>query len=169
MSQGVRSGLSGELYRMSNAKLPENHRQQPDPFDLERFVDAQEGTYTRAVAELRQGEKRSHWMWYIFPQLRGLGRSPLAQKYGIASADEARAYLAHPVLGPRLAECTGLALGADKASASALFPYPDDLKFRSCMTLFAGVAAEPGTFTAALEKYCGGEPDPETLRLLAGG
>jgi hypothetical protein len=85
MSQGVRIGLSGDLYRMSNAKLPENQRQQPDPFDLERFVDAQEGTYTRAVAELRQGEKRSHWMWYIFPQLRGLGRSPLAWKYGIAA------------------------------------------------------------------------------------
>ncbi len=154
---------------MSNAKLPDDSRQPPDLYNLEQFVDAQEGTYTRAVAELRQGEKRSHWMWYIFPQLRGLGRSLLAHKYGVSSADEARAYLAHPVLGPRLAECTTLALAADTASVSALFPYPDDLKFRSCMTLFAAVALEPGIFTAALEKYCGGEPDPETLRLLAGG
>ena len=154
---------------MSNAKQPSDRGQAPDPFELERFVDAQEGTYTRAVAELRQGEKRSHWMWYIFPQLRGLGRSPLAQKYGIASTDEARAYLAHPVLGPRLLECTQLALDANKASASGIFLFPDDLKFRSCMTLFAQVTAGPGIFTAALQKYCGGEPDPETLRLLGAG
>ena len=108
-------------------------------------------------------------MWYIFPQLRGLGRSPLAQKYGIASADEARAYLAHPILGPRLTECTQLAFDANKASVAAIFPYPDDLKFRSCMTLFAQVAPEPGAFTAALRKHCGGEADPETLRLLGIG
>ncbi len=151
---------------MSNAEHPDGRRQAPDLFGLERFVDAQKGTYTRAVAELRQGEKRSHWMWYIFPQMRGLGRSPLAEKYGIASADEARAYLAHPVLGPRLIECTQLALDADKASAAGIFAFPDDLKFRSCMTLFAQVAVGPSVFTAALQKYCGGEPDPETLRLL---
>jgi uncharacterized protein (DUF1810 family) len=154
---------------MSNAGYPDDHSQAPDPSGLERFAAAQEATYTRAVAELRQGEKQSHWMWYIFPQMRGLGRSPLAQRYGIASAAEARAYLAHPVLGPRLLECTQLALDANKASASDIFPFPDDLKFRSCMTLFAQVAAKPSVFTAALQKYCGGEPDPETLRLLAGG
>ncbi len=154
---------------MSNAKQPDDRRQPADPFGLERFVEAQEGTYARAVAELRQGIKQSHWMWYIFPQLRGLGRSPLARKYGIASADEARAYLAHPMLGPRLTECTQLAFEANKASAAAIFPYPDDLKFRSCMTLFAQVAPEPGVFTAALRKYCGGEADPETLRLLGIG
>jgi uncharacterized protein (DUF1810 family) len=137
-----------------------------DPFDLERFVEAQRGSYSRAAAELRQGAKQSHWMWYIFPQLRGLGQSAMAQSYGIGSEDEARAYLAHAVLGPRLTECTQLALDANKASAAAIFPYPDDLKFRSSMTLFARVAAGPNVFEAALEKYYGGEPDPETLRLL---
>ena len=96
----------------------------------------------------------------------GLGPQPAGADFGIASADEARAYLAHPILGPRLIECTQLALDANKASAAAIFPYPDDLKFRSCMTLFAQVAPEPNVFTAALAKYCGGEPDPETLRLL---
>ncbi len=154
---------------MSNAGHQNDRGQAPDPFSLERFVAAQEATYTRAVAELRQGRKQSHWMWYVFPQMRGLGRSPLAQKYGIASAAEARAYLAHPILGPRLIECTQLALDADKASAGDIFPFPDDLKFRSCMTLFAQTAAEPSVFSAALRKYHGGEPDPGTLRLLAGG
>ena len=137
-----------------------------DPFDLQRFVDAQDGAYGRALAELHHGAKRSHWMWYIFPQLRGLGRSVTAQKYGIASIEEARAYLEHPILGPRLIECTEAALAADKASGAAIFPFPDDLKFRSCMTLFAQVAEAPAVFTEALQKYCGGEPDRETLRLL---
>lgn len=154
---------------MSNAGHHDNRSQAPDPYGLERFVAAQEAAYTQAVAELRQGQKQSHWMWYIFPQMRGLGRSPLAQKYGIASAAEACAYLAHPVLGPRLVECTQLVLDADKASASDVFRFPDDLKFRSCMTLFAQAAAEPSVFSAALRKYYGGEHDPETLRLLAGG
>jgi uncharacterized protein (DUF1810 family) len=151
---------------MSNGKHPDDRPQPADPFGLVRFVEAQAGSYTEAVAELRQGAKRSHWMWYIFPQLCGLGRSPMAQIYGIASTDEARAYLAHPILGPRLLECTQLALQAEASSASAIFPFPDDLKFRSCMTLFAQVAPGPGVFTAALQKYCGGVPDPETLRLL---
>ncbi len=151
---------------MSNGKQPDDPQQPADPFDLWRFVEAQQGTYKIAVAELRQGAKESHWMWYIFPQLRGLGRSALAQIFAIASKDEARAYLAHPILGPRLLECTQLALGADKASASDIFYYPDDLKFRSCMTLFAQVAPQPNLFTAALQKYYGGKPDPETLRLL---
>ncbi len=154
---------------MSNGKQPDDRRQAPDHFGLERFVEAQEGTYTRAVAELRQGAKQSHWMWYIFPQIRGLGRSPLAQKYAIASADEARAYLAHPVLGPRLRECTKLALDAKKTSAAAIFPSPDDLKFRSCMTLFAQISLGTSPFHQALQRYCAGEPDPETLRLLADG
>ncbi len=108
-----------------------------DTFDLKRFAEAQRGAYDRALSELRQGAKQSHWMWYIFPQFRGLGQSAMAYRYGIASLDEARAYLSHPVLGPRLIACTKLALDADKASASAIFPSPDDLKFRSCMTLFA--------------------------------
>jgi len=108
-------------------------------------------------------------MWYIFPQLRGLGYSPMAHKYGIASKDEASAYLLHPVLGPRLIECTGLVLNASKASAAEIFPYPDDLKFRSCMTLFAEVANAPDVFSAALRKYHAGAPDLETLRLLKRG
>jgi uncharacterized protein (DUF1810 family) len=137
-----------------------------DPFDLQRFAEAQRGSYGRVLAELRQGAKQSHWMWYIFPQLRGLGRSATAQKYGIASRDESRAYLAHPILGPRLIECTKLALDAENTSASDIFPYPDDLKFRSSMTLFADVAQTPNVFSAALQKYYGGVPDPETLRLL---
>jgi uncharacterized protein (DUF1810 family) len=105
-------------------------------------------------------------MWYIFPQLRGLGQSLMSQKYGIASLAEARAYLAHPLLGPRLIECTTLVLDANAASAAAIFPYPDDLKFHSSMTLFAQAGAEADVFSAALEKYFGGEPDRETLRLL---
>jgi len=144
-------------------------QQAPDPFNLQRFVEAQRVAYAAAVAELRQGAKRSHWMWYIFPQLRGLGHSPTAQKYGIASKDEAGAYLAHPVLGPRLIECAELALNAHKASAGEIFPYPDDLKFRSSMTLFAQAAGAPDVFSTALQHYYGGEPDPETLRLLEHG
>jgi uncharacterized protein (DUF1810 family) len=134
--------------------------------NLERFVEAQNNTYARAVTELRQGRKQSHWMWYIFPQLRGLGRSATAQAYGIASLEEAAAYLAHPVLGARLAECTELAIAANKAEASGIFHFPDDLKFRSCMTLFAAAPGASPVFAAALEKYYGGEPDAQTLRLL---
>ncbi|MFY9642839.1 MAG: DUF1810 domain-containing protein [Rhodomicrobium sp.] len=140
-----------------------------DPFDLQRFVEPQRSAYPQAVAELRQGAKRSHWMWYIFPQLRGLGYSATAQKYAISSKDEASAYLAHPVLGPRLTECTQLVLNAHKVSAREIFPYPDDLKFRSSMTLFAQLTDAPHVFSAALQKYYGGEPDRETLRLLERG
>ncbi len=140
-----------------------------NPIELERFVEAQRGSYERAVSELRQGAKQSHWMWYIFPQLRALGSSAMAQRYGIAGADEARAYLAHPILGPRLAECTRLVLETDKTEPSAIFCSPDDLKFRSSMTLFAVVSPEPGLFKAALEKFYGGKPDSKTLCLLADG
>jgi uncharacterized protein (DUF1810 family) len=138
-----------------------------DTFDLERFVEAHRGSIEQALSELRQGAKQSHWMWYIFPQLKGLGQSAMANRYAIESLDEARAYLAHPVLGPRLIECTQLALDANTASAGAIFPYPDDLKFRSSMTLFAEAGPELDVFSAALQKYYGGEPDPETLRRLA--
>ena len=151
---------------MSGSGQAGGGEQMPDPFDLQRFVEAQSGTYERALSELRRGAKRSHWMWYIFPQLRGLGQSLMSHRYGIASLDEARAYLAHPLLGPRLIECTELALNADAASAAAIFPYPDGLKFHSSMTLFAQARPEPDVFGAALEKYYGGEPDRETLRLL---
>jgi uncharacterized protein (DUF1810 family) len=141
-------------------------RQTSDPFDLQRFVDAQAATYARAESELRRGAKTSHWMWFIFPQLRGLGQSATSLKYGIASLDEARAYLAHPVLGPRLIHVTQLVLAAGKADAADIFPYPDDLKFHSSMTLFAQVAPAGSVFAAALEKFHGGEPDAKTLRLL---
>jgi uncharacterized protein (DUF1810 family) len=152
-----------------------------DPYDLERYVRAQQGVYARACAELAAGRKTSHWMWFIFPQLRGLGSSPTAQHYGIASLAEARAYLAHPLLGERLLECTRLVNRLEGRSARAIFAYPDDLKFRSCMTLFAhaagadaarafGPQADATTgvsdFGAALARYYGGEPDPLTLRLL---
>ncbi len=136
-----------------------------DPFDLERFVDAQAGVYERALAELRHGRKASHWMWFVFPQLRGLGQSPTAVRYGIGSLDEARAYLAHPQLGPRLLQCTDAVNRVDGRSAYDIFGAPDDMKFRSSMTLFhAASAAAP--FDAALTRYYGAEPDAATLRLL---
>jgi uncharacterized protein (DUF1810 family) len=133
-----------------------------DPFDLQRFVAAQAPVYAQVTAELAAGRKRSHWMWFVFPQLKGLGRSAMAQHYGIASPAEARAYWAHPLLGPRLAQCTGLVLAIDGRSVHEIFGSPDDLKFRSCMTLFAQATGEP-LFTRALEKYFGGEADPRTV------
>jgi len=133
-----------------------------DPFDLQRFVAAQAPVYAQVAAELAAGRKRSHWMWFVFPQLKGLGRSAMAQHYGIASLAEARAYWAHPLLGPRLAQCTGLVLAIDRRSVHEIFGSPDDLKFRSCMTLFAQATGEP-LFTRALEKYFGGEADPRTV------
>ncbi|MCW8088379.1 DUF1810 domain-containing protein [Sabulicella glaciei] len=139
-----------------------------DPFGLARFVAAQEGVLDRARAELRAGAKRSHWMWFVFPQLRRLGRSEMAHRFGIASAEEARAYLAHPVLGPRLLDCKALALASPAASALALFGPPDDMKFRSCMTLFARVRPGPSPFKEALARFFEGEPDPRTLALLDG-
>ena len=136
-----------------------------DPFDLQRFVDAQRGVYPQVCAELAAGCKRSHWMWFVFPQLKELGRSATAQHYGIASLAEAQAYWAHPLLGPRLRECTDLVLAVDGRSAHEIFGPPDDLKFRSCMTLFAQATGER-LFTRALEKYFRGEVDPRTIELL---
>jgi uncharacterized protein (DUF1810 family) len=136
-----------------------------DPYNLERFVSAQNPIYDRVCDELRNGRKSSHWMWFVFPQLRGLGSSPMAEKYGIASRAEARAYLDHRILGPRLMESTALVNQIESRSAAQIFGYPDDLKFRSSMTLFATVA--PGNpFTAALQKYFAAEPDSLTLELL---
>jgi uncharacterized protein (DUF1810 family) len=153
-----------------------------DPYDLERYVRAQKRAYAQACAELSAGRKASHWMWFIFPQLRGLGSSPTAQHYALNSLAEARTYLAHPLLGERLRECTRLVNRIEGCSARAIFGYPDDLKFRSCMTLFAQAAAgadaaapdsgagraDAGAalFSEALARYYGGEPDPLTLRLL---
>ena len=136
-----------------------------DPHDLQRFVTAQATVIDAVRVELRAGRKRSHWMWFVFPQLRGLGLSATAQHYGIASLDEARAYLAHPVLGERLRECVGLMLQVPEADAHAILGSPDDLKFRSCLTLFALAAPEEPLFKQALERFYAGEPDPRTLAL----
>jgi uncharacterized protein (DUF1810 family) len=140
-------------------------------FDLERFVQAQDsgGVYERALAELRAGRKRGHWMWFVFPQIAGLGRSPTSQRYAIVSADEARAYLRHPLLGPRLRECADAVLATGATSAEAIFGPIDVLKARSSMTLFAAVAPGAPTnsvFTAVLDRYYGGVADPLTIRLL---
>ena len=133
--------------------------------DFERFVTAQADVYDTALGELRAGDKRSHWMWFVFPQLAGLGSSPAAQRYAINDLDEARAYLAHPVLGPRLIEASRALLGLQGRSATQILGHPDDLKLRSSMTLFARAAADPEVFEAVLDRYYGG-PDPRTLELL---
>ena len=133
---------------------------------LQRFVDAQDPVFANVRAELARGSKASHWMWFVFPQLAGLGRSPTAQHFAIASLDEARAYLAHPVLGPRLAECTRLVNAVQGKPVRAIFGSPDDLKFRSSMTLFALAAPDEPAFRDALDKYFAGVPDPRTLELL---
>jgi uncharacterized protein (DUF1810 family) len=138
-----------------------------DPFDLQRFVDAQNHFYDTVLRELRDGRKRSHWIWFIFPQLRGLGRSPTAIHYGIASRDEAAAYLAHPVLGPRLRQCTRLVTEIDGRSVEEVFGWPDNLKVRSSMTLFARSTDDNADFLAVLEKFYGGEADPVTVDRLA--
>jgi uncharacterized protein (DUF1810 family) len=136
------------------------------PTDLARFVNAQEGVYEQALEELNAGNKRSHWMWFIFPQIAGLGRTATAQRYAIADLDEARAYLAHPVLGPRLAECARALLSVQGRSATQILGTPDDLKLRSSMTLFAHAAGDPAVFRAVLDRYYGGEDDPATLQRL---
>ena len=137
-----------------------------DPYNLQRFVDAQESEYEQVCDELRAGRKQSHWIWFIFPQMRGLGRSELANYYGISSLQEAEAYLAHPVLGPRLRECTRLVITVKGRSVHQIFGYPDDLKFRSSMTLFASTALENQIFKDALQKYFDGKPDQATIDLL---
>lgn len=134
-----------------------------DPFDLGRFIDAQAGVYPRVVEELRAGRKTSHWMWFVFPQIEGLGHSPAARRYALRSREEASAYLDHDVLGARLRQCTELATQAQGRSAAALFGSPDDMKFRSSMTLFAAVAPREPLFPAALAKYFGGAADRLTL------
>jgi uncharacterized protein (DUF1810 family) len=137
-----------------------------DSYDLHRFVQAQQDTYAQAVDELADGHKASHWMWFVFPQLRGLGRSPMATRFGIASLDEARAYLDHPLLGSRLKQCVRLVLRIDGRSINEIFGSPDDMKFRSCMTLFDLAAPQEAIFAQALQKYFGGTPDERTLALL---
>ncbi len=142
-----------------------------DPYDLARFLDAQARCYARVLEELAAGEKTSHWMWFIFPQLEGLGMSATARRFGLAGLDEARAYLAHPLLGARLGECTRAVLALEGRTAHQIFGSPDDLKLRSCLTLFAQAAGSSPApqhrlFDEALAKYYRGEPDPLTLGLL---
>jgi uncharacterized protein (DUF1810 family) len=137
-----------------------------DPFDLERFVTAQEPVYRDVIAELRDGRKRSHWMWFVFPQLRGLGGSAMAARYGISSLEEADAYLRHPVLGPRLRECTQLVNGVQGRSVGEIFGSPDDLKLCSSMTLFARATDDNADFVALLDKFYDGRYDERTLERL---
>jgi uncharacterized protein (DUF1810 family) len=139
----------------------------PDPFDLRRFVDAQENDYDRALREIREGRKQSHWMWYVFPQFAGLGMSATSQHYAIGSLAEASAYLAHPVLGPRLLECANAVLALRDRSALEVFGSPDDMKLRSSATLFAAVSPAGSAFHRIVEQYFGGEFDGRTRALIA--
>ena len=138
-----------------------------DPHDLERFIQAQRNVYEQALAEIRTGRKRSHWMWYIFPQYAGLGSSAISQLYAIKGLEEAQAYLHHPVLGPRLVECAEAALAIQDRSAVEVFGSPDDAKLRSSATLFAAVTPAGSVFSRLLDKYFAGERDDRTLQLLA--
>jgi uncharacterized protein (DUF1810 family) len=141
-----------------------------DPFELSRFVTAQDLVFDTVLAELRVGRKQTHWMWFVFPQLRALGRSPTANFYGIGSIEEARAYLLHPLLAERLAQAVDTVLGVSDRSAHDIFGSPDDLKFSSSMTLFNETAgAAEDRFRLALQRFFAGEPDPRTLELLGGG
>jgi uncharacterized protein (DUF1810 family) len=136
-----------------------------DPFELQRFIDAQAPVYAQVMSELRSGRKRSHWMWFVFPQIAGLGHSAMARRYAIASRDEAVAYLEHPTLGSRLRECTQAVCGIQDRSIGDIFGSPDDIKFRSSMTLFEAVSGDP-VFRNALKKFCAAESDPATLAIL---
>ncbi len=140
-----------------------------DPYHLQRFVDAQASCFAQVRSELAAGRKRSHWMWFVFPQLKGLGGSPMAQRFAISGLEEARAYLHHSILGDRLRDCTALVNAVVGRSISDIFGYPDDLKFRSSITLFARAADPPGNqlFTAALTKYFDGVPDQATIDPLS--
>jgi uncharacterized protein (DUF1810 family) len=137
-----------------------------DPHNLSRFVQAQETVINQAISEIKRGRKQSHWMWYIFPQFDGLGFSATSRRYSIKSLAEAEAYLSHPVLGPRLIECTEAALGLEGRSAQEIFGSPDDMKLRSCATLFACVSPPGSMFESVLGKYFHGERDDKTLSLL---
>lgn len=135
-------------------------------WDLDRFVAAQQADYERALGELRRGRKQSHWMWYIFPQVQGLGHSFMSRRYALSGVEEARAYLAHPVLGPRLLECCRAALETGSSNPREVFGTPDDLKFRSCLTLFALADPAEPVFAELLDKFYGGKKDPQTLDIL---
>lgn len=137
-----------------------------DKYNLQRFVSAQEEQYADAISELKSGKKKTHWMWFIFPQIKGLGHSTIAQHYAIESLDEAREYLYHPLLGARLKECTLAVLNMKGRNTKDIFGHPDYLKFHSCMTLFAEIEEEDSLFEAALSKYYEDQPDDATLSIL---
>ena len=139
-----------------------------DPYNLQRFVTAQQTCFEQVRSELRDGRKTSHWIWFVFPQIKGLGRSETSRKFAISSREEAQAYLNHPILGPRLLECTRLVTRLVGRSAVDIFGSPDDLKFRSCMTLFS-VVSDNKVFKDALNQYFGGEPDDLTIEILKRG
>jgi uncharacterized protein (DUF1810 family) len=155
-------GLGGRM-RMAGVNEPTAGG---DPYDLGRFVQAQRGDYEQALSEIGSGRKRSHWMWYTFPQFEGLGFSSTSQRYSVKSVAEAKAYLAHPMLGPRLVECAEAALRVEGRSAVEIFGAPDDMKLRSCATLFGFVSAEGSVFHRVIDKYFDGQPDDRTLRLI---
>jgi uncharacterized protein (DUF1810 family) len=137
-----------------------------DRLNLNRFVEAQNPIYERVCSELRQGRKTSHWMWFVFPQIAGLGVSEMSRRFSISSLTEARGYLDHPILGPRLEECSRLVCAIEGKTIRDILGFPDDMKFRSCMTLFSCAAERPGIFEKALEKYFSGEPDALTLERI---
>ena len=145
---------------------PVPERSPADPYNLDRFMKAQAGIFPQVLSELQAGRKTSHWMWFIFPQIRGLGRSPTAIEYAISGLDEARSYLQHPVLGPRLEQCTRLVLAVEGRSVEQIFGSPDDMKFKSCMTLFAKASPGNEMFLNALQKYFNGSGDHLTLDRL---
>jgi uncharacterized protein (DUF1810 family) len=170
---GWQPGTSaGDVQTAVDDRCPHTDERSPplstrsDPYDLNRFVEAQEGDYDRALSEITAGRKRTHWMWYVFPQLAGLGSSPTAQRYAIRDLDEARAYLDHAILGPRLLECAEALLKVEHRSASEIFGFPDDLKLRSCATLFACSSPRGSVFERLIATYYGGEHDSKTLELL---
>jgi uncharacterized protein (DUF1810 family) len=156
------SGFAWSVAMIGNHSAHSSH----DPFNLERFVRAQDTVYGQVLCELKAGAKMSHWMWFIFPQIRGLGRSPVAVEYAISSRAEALAYLQHPLLGPRLKECTRLVTLVEDRSLAEIFGSPDDMKFRSSMTLYAQVSPDDDIFVKALQKYFAAEPDRLTLNYL---
>lgn len=149
------------------SRTPDDPGAAGDPHDLDRFVQAQADDYDRALAEIRNGRKVSHWMWYVFPQSDGLGMSETSRRYAIRSVDEAVAYLGHPVLGPRLTTCVQAVLGVTGRSAHDIFGSPDDMKLQSCATLFAQASPGGSVFQQLLDQYFQGEPDPRTLELMA--
>jgi uncharacterized protein (DUF1810 family) len=173
--QSSSSGLR-KFLRPRNLMRPEEVRRRmmtqrdsearPDPFDLGRFVDAQEDVFATALAELRNGQKRTHWMWFVFPQIDGLGSSVMAKRYAIRNIEEARAYLNHPILGLRLVECAESVLAVEGRSVGEIFGYPDDLKLKSSMTLFASITQPGSVFVNILDKYFCGVGDVRTLELL---